>query len=747
LEAISSIIETFGNVRETGIHNPDRVLQYDWKDGILVLKFDTPNCSVNKLNLQVMEEVKANMEEVRNREEIVGVVLMSGKPGTFIVGADIDMIELCKVAKDATDIAREGQQLLNMIEDFPKPVVVAINGICLGGGLEISLSCHYRIAVGNKNTFFSLPEVMLGILPGLGGTQRLPRLLMLYDALDFILTGRKVRAEKAKELGLVDQIFQPLGTEEETTEQLEKEAIKMAKDLAEGKLIINRTRTLMQRIIDALLQFQFIRNIVFEKAKNKVMTMSYGLYPAPLKIIDVVQKGLNHGREIGYEEECKAFGELLMTKESQALFTLYHGQVTCKKNRLGIQGGEVKNLAVLGNGLMGTGIAQISLQNGFGVKLKGRSTARLESAEKKILEGFNSAISRMKINEAERDSYMARLEKCTTYDSFENADIVIEAVSENLELKQEVLRECERVTPERCIFATNTSSISVSKIAEASTRPDKVVGMHYFYPADKMLLLEVVMTDKTSMETAATAVNLGLKQGKFVIVVKDGPGFYTFRIMSALMSESIRILRECQDIVKVNNLTKQLGFPVGIKTAVDEIGVDVCVRISEYVRSEMGERFIGEEDSMDMMKEILDFGYLGRKSGMGFFMYNSPEVNIERDVNPEIGPILEKYALKAKGGTSDEDLKYRMLMRTVNEAVLCLQEGILSCALDGDVGAVFGLGFPPYLGGPFRYVDSFGADKIVAKMREFETHYGTSFTPCQLLLDHASDPDRKFYNK
>ncbi|XP_029821831.1 trifunctional enzyme subunit alpha, mitochondrial [Manacus vitellinus] len=737
----------------------------DIKGDVAVVRFNTPNSKVNTLSQQLSAEFTEVMNEIWANEAVRSAVLISSKPGCFIAGADLNMLEACKTAQEVTQLSQDGQKMLEKIEHSPKPVVAAISGSCLGGGLEVAIACHYRVATKDKKTVLATPEVLLGLLPGAGGTQRLPKMVGLPAAFDMMLTGRNIRADRAKKMGLVDQVVEPLGPgvktpEVRTMEYLEEVAIGFARGLANKTVSAKRSRGLMQKLTDYAMALPFVRQQVYKTVESKVQKQTKGLYPAPLKIIEVVKTGLDQGRDAGYLLESQHFGQLALTKESKALMGLYHGQVHCKKNKFGAPQREVKTLAVLGAGLMGAGIAQVSVDKGMKTILKDTTQKGLDRGQQQVYKGLNSKVKKKSLTSFERDSILSNLLGQLDYKGFEKADMVIEAVFEDINVKHKVLKEVEAVIPPHCIFASNTSALPISQIAAASKRPEKVIGMHYFSPVDKMQLLEIITTDKTSQDTAASAVAVGLKQGKVVIVVKDGPGFYTTRCLGPMLSEVVRVLQEGIDPKKVDAISTAFGFPVGAATLIDEVGVDVATHVAEDLGKAFGERFGG--GSIDLFKLMVQKGFLAQAVGAAprDFLQEQGVAGQGEDRSSGRCPcpwqgVGMRGALRSLSRTIPRFCDYpRPSLWGQSASAQCQWAASRALAYPakrlGGLSPPWCLSLPcqrrvPVPAGPFRFADSYGARQLVDKLRKYEAVYGSQFTPCQLLLDHANNPGKKFH--
>jgi len=701
-------------------------LRTSLEGNVLVIVLDMPGESVNKVSLSLAREFEEVLDRVERDTDIRGVVLTSGKPDMFIAGADIEQFLEWRSAMDAERVSREGQQLLSRIERLRAPVVAAIHGACLGGGLEIALACRYRIISDHPKTTLGLPEVQLGLIPGMGGTQRLPRLVGLQNALSMILEGRNVRPKKALVMGLADEMVHPA--------ILREVAVKRAQELGEGTLKPDRRRKGRGPASMLLEDTPVGRAVVFRKARERVIEKTHEHYPAPLAAIEIVRAGYEQGREAGFEAESRRFGELAMTPVSRELIFLFFATTSLKKD-VGIEAPiapepmSVDKLAVLGAGFMGGGITSVAVQQGTPVRLKDTDAAHVGKGIAAVYDVLRERLKKKQITRQEFDDYMALAGGTTEYTGFSNVDLAVEAVFEDLAIKHKVLREVEPLLPARAIYASNTSTIPIASIANAAQRPDRVLGMHFFSPVHKMPLLEVIVTEKTAPETTVTAVAYGKRLGKTVIVVNDGPGFYTTRTLGAYMNEAGHLLDEGATIECIDDALVEFGFPVGPITLLDEVGLDVGGKVGQVLYAAFGERMAPSHG----MRRVVEEGRTGRKGRRGFYTYDLEGKKGVADIT-----VYDSFGGRRVQSTIDEDeVVRRCVLALVNEAVRCLESGILRSPRDGDVGAVFGIGFPPFRGGPFRYVDSVGAPSIVKQLEELDARWTPRFAPAELLVNLA----------
>ncbi|MCU8477481.1 fatty acid oxidation complex subunit alpha FadJ [Vibrio vulnificus] len=692
------------------------------EQNIAWLGIDVPNEKMNTLQAAFADEMKAIFAQLKDCSGLKGLIVHSLKPDNFVAGADVRMLEACKTAPEAEALARQGQELFQQLSDLPYPVVAAIHGPCLGGGLELALACDFRVCSDDNATRLGLPEVQLGLLPGSGGTQRLPRLIGLLPSLDLILTGKQLRANKAKKLGVVDACVP------------QTILLDVAKQFVEkGKKRAKQKVTTKEKLLSGS---GLGRKFVFEQAAKKTHEKTRGNYPATVAILQVIQHGLEKGMKQGLELEAKRFGELVMSNESKALRSIFFATTEMKKET----GSEAKPskvgmVGVLGGGLMGAGISHVSVAKAkVPVRIKDVSDDGVLNALKYNYKLFDKQRKRRILSKAQLQSKMLQLSGGTDFTSFNRTDVVIEAVFEDLSLKQQMVADIEANAKSETIFATNTSSLPIHKIAEKAQRPENIVGLHYFSPVEKMPLVEVIPHESTSEETIATVVALAKKQGKTPIVVKDQAGFYVNRILAPYMNESAHILLANEPIDKIDTALLDFGFPVGPITLLDEVGVDIGAKIMPILVAELGARFKGP----DVFDVLLNDGRKGRKSGKGFYTYKGKKKEVDKSV-------YKLLKLTPESNLSDKDIALRCVLPMLNEAVRCLDDGIIRSPRDGDIGAIFGIGFPPFLGGPFRYMDQFGLKELVEKMNQFAEKYGDRFAPCDGLLTRAGE-GRRFYD-
>ncbi len=721
-------------------------------DGVAVVTIEDASAPHNTLTVAFGEELAALATKLEGDDAVKAVVLRSGKPDSFIVGANIDMLASVKVAGDAERMGLQFAKLLGAIERSPKPYVAAVHGPALGGGLEVALACKAMVVSDDKKTVLGLPEVQLGLIPAANGLLRVARRAGLQVALDLGLTGKSVRPAKAKKLGLAEEVCAP--------SILLEVAISLATRLASGEALQARREKLAEVAKRTVLEDTKVgRALVFKKAREATRKKTRGHYPATERILDVLElagAGTPQAEAAAAALEAKAFGELVVSETAHRLIEIFHASNALKKDRgtddPTARASDPRHVAVLGGGLMGGGIAFVTIQAGIPVRIKERDDGGAGRALKHVRELLDERVRRRAMTREERDQTFARLTATIDWSGFQRSDIVIEAVFEDLALKQAVVRDVESQVSENVIFASNTSSIPIGKIAEASKRPERVIGMHYFSPVQKMPLLEIVRTERTASDVIATAVALGKKQGKTVIVVNDGFGFYTSRILGPYMNEAAYLVSEGVPVDVIDQALIDWGFPVGPITLLDEVGIDVAAHVGPIMMGAFGARMAPPPT----MEALIKDDRKGRKNARGFYRYGeatargsvvtrllSSKSKRKKEVDTTVYATLGVTPRAASGRTpkDKEEIQLRCALQMVNEALHCLGEGILRSPRDGDIGAVFGLGFPPFRGGPFRYVDATSAKDVLSRVRAYEDRFGVRWSPAPLLVALGSAPN------
>ncbi|MBW3570938.1 MAG: fatty acid oxidation complex subunit alpha FadJ [Gemmatimonadetes bacterium] len=688
-------------------------------DGLAVITLNDPARPVNVISEGLLRELGGILDRLENGEGGVrAAVIVSEKKGTWIAGADIEEFKEFQTAADAEAASRAGQEMLERLERLRMPVVAAIDGAALGGGLETALACTYRIASDSPKTKLGLPEVNLGIIPGAGGTARLPRLIGLRAALDLMLTGKQLDARRAMKAGIVDEVVpQPVLLEVASRQAMALAAKKLQPRVARRSGSPERMENLLP-----------MRKLIFSKARQGVMQKTHGLYPAPLRLLKVVEAGLDRDVRQAQELEARAFGELAVTPEARSLVHVFFTS-TAAKNDAGlgddVEPKKVDQIAVVGAGFMGAGIAAASAESGIRVRLK---DVKPEAAAKGLRTARESLIKRAKRKRMKRfevTKLIDRVQPTTEYTGFHASDVIVEAVFEEMGLKHRVIKEIEEAVGEGVVIGSNTSTIPIARLAEAASRPDRVIGLHFFSPVEKMPLVEIITHPGTADWVTATAHAYAKKIGKTPIVVNDSPGFYVNRILSPYMAEAALLLQEGVRMEELDRAMTEWGFPVGPVTLYDEVGLDVAQKAGKIMAEAFTERMGSPPTVVDRMVED---GRLGRKNGKGFYRYG--------DDGKKAGPDEAVYAVignPPKKEMGRAEIQDRLALIMVNEAVRTLEEGVLRGARDGDVGAVFGIGFPPFRGGPFWYVDRTGARDVLERLRALEQRFGARYAPAKML--------------
>jgi 3-hydroxyacyl-CoA dehydrogenase/enoyl-CoA hydratase/3-hydroxybutyryl-CoA epimerase len=692
------------------------------ENSVAVVSFDLPGEPVNKLNAAVKTELEGLLSRLREDSSTRAVVLISGKSDTFIAGADIEEFTAIASQTEAERLSFEGQETVSRLETFQKPIVAAINGACLGGGLEVALACHYRVATDHPKTVLGLPEVQLGLIPGAGGCQRLPRLIGARAALDMILTGKTERASKALRLGLVDEVVPRSIVRQvaiSAADRLAREGLpKRQQKAGLAGLILDRTAA--------------GRQVVYRGARKQVLKKTGGHYPAPLAALEAVQVGLEQGITAGLAEEHRAFGELAVGDVSRKLVQIFFATTALKKDD-GVCPGtaaprQIRRLGVVGSGFMGAGIAGTAVVNvEVDTRLKDSDLTRVGKGLKAATGLLKERLERRRLTRPQYERLSALLSGGTDFSGFSRADLVIEAVFEDLDVKRQVLAEVEAEIRADAIFATNTSTIPIHQIAARARHPERVLGMHFFSPVDRMPLLEVIPTEATNRDTIVTAVRFGRRMGKTVIVVADRPGFWVNRILSPYLNEAGHLLQEGVRIELIDITMTNFGFPVGPVALMDEVGLDVAQKAGSVMQEAFGDRM----KPAASLARMLGATRLGRKNGRGFYRYKAGH---KAGVDRSVYPLL---AVRPTDEIEPKLVEQRLVYAMLNEAAVACAERVVRSPRDADIGAIFGIGFPAFRGGPLRMIDDLGPGRVVETLYQLQEHFGERFRPASSLLDMA----------
>jgi 3-hydroxyacyl-CoA dehydrogenase / enoyl-CoA hydratase / 3-hydroxybutyryl-CoA epimerase len=690
--------------------------------GIGTLTFNTPGSSANVFTQAALNEFEAHLDALLQDSTLKALFIESAKENIFIAGADIHEIKAANDERSITVLVQKGQEIFNKLENLPFPSIAVIDGACLGGGLEMSLGCTYRIATSHPHTRIGLPEVNLGILPGFGGTQRLYPLVGYAKAMELIVGAKLLKGEKALKLGVVDACV-PRGYLGFKKEELSQAIIDGSLD---KKLRAN------QKGIAWYEKFPPVRSLISGIVKKKVLAKTHGHYPAPLAVIKVMQESFGKSLSEGLRIEREAVTKLAVTQISKNLIDLFFISEKLKKETFSkARAKEIHHSAIVGTGAMGSGIAWALNNQDINVRLKDISNASVGKAISTIRKIYEGIKKRGRLTEREIALKMDKITFTTEYVGFDSTDFLLEAVSEDIGLKQKVFQEFESVLKPDAIIASNTSSLSISDLAEKLHYPNRFIGMHFFNPVNRMPLVEIITGEKTDDETIATVVKLTKQMGKTPIKVKESAGFLVNRILLPYLKEAATMFEEGEDIIKIDKILLAFGMPMGPLTLIDKVGVDIGEKVSGILHEAYGDRMA----TSDLLTKMVEHEWLGQKSGMGFYNYKKGR----SEINPDI--------LKLQSGHVQLDpqiIEDRALLIMINEAARCLEEDVVDNPGYLDMAMVMGTGFPPFRGGLMRYADEIGIDHITIRLGQLQKNYGGRFAPCDLLLSMA-DTNETFY--
>ena len=685
---------------EAGPHTAFRI---EREGDLAVIWFDLPGEKVNKFSSAVMMEFAGIVDQMERANDVKRLVLASAKPSIFIAGADVSEFSKATTPELAREYTRFGQQTFHRFSKLPQVKVAAINGACLGGGCEVAISCDWRVISENPKAVIGLPETKLGIFPAWGGTTKLPRLIGLPAALDIILKGKSLDGRRAKKIGLVDEVV-PAAILIDVAKQFTKRGNRH--DATRTKFYIEGN--------------PLARSIIFSKARKGVMAETHGHYPAHLKAIEVMEAGMSGGVERGLEREVEEVAPLITGEVAQNLVRLFFLTEEAKKDRIAAQPREIASVGVLGAGVMGGGIAYIVAdKTDAGLRMRDINWNALAGGLKAASRIWRKRVDRRRMTRGEMQRKLSRVTTTTDWSGFQHADLVIEAVVENLEVKRKVLAEFESLAKEGAIFASNTSTLPITEIAANAKHPDRVVGMHFFNPVDRMPLVEVIRGAKTSDVSLVTVAAFARKLGKTVVICNDGPGFVVNRILGPYLNESGFLLEEGNSIESLDAAMVDFGMPMGPMALLDEVGIDVAAKVAVILR----ERFAGRIQQSRVVEVLYSDHRLGKKGGKGLYFYENGKRK-----SPDAA-VYKLLGVAAPHPVNANEAVDRMVLAMINEAALILDEKIVASAAEVDLAMIMGTGFPPFRGGLMRYADARGLPNIVARLDELASRFGPRFKP------------------
>ncbi|SNT70383.1 3-hydroxyacyl-CoA dehydrogenase NAD-binding domain-containing protein [Psychrobacter sp. LV10R520-6] len=694
-------------------------------DGIVTVTIDQSDRRMNVIGDGFTESFATLTDSFATDESAKGLILTSGKE-TFVVGADIDSLGNIKTAEQAFELVEDLKGSLRKLELSGKPVVAAMTGTALGGGLEIALACHYRIAIDSPKTKLGLPEVKLGLLPGGGGTQRLPRLVGIQKALELMTQGTELCPGAARDIGLIDATASDQADMLQQAKEWIKANPKAQQPWDKKGFKIPGGDSKHPSVVQ-----------MFSIAPAMANQKSHGNYPAITHIMSCVFEGCMVDIDTGLEIESRYFVACVLSPEAKNMInTLWTQLNSIKKGQSrpdGFDKYKTKKVGVLGAGMMGAGIAYVSAKVGIEVVLLDRDIESADKGKEYSTKILDKAISRGRSTEEKKHALLSKIETTVSYDDLEGCDLIIEAVFENREIKAKCTQQSEAVIPESAIYASNTSTLPITGLAAASKRPNQFIGLHFFSPVDKMPLVEIIMGEETDDETLAKAFDYVLQIGKTPIVVNDSRGFYTSRVFATYVSEGITMLGEGVHPRSIEVAGMKAGMPMPPLALQDEVSLSLVIHITEQTNKDLEAEGKPQANrpSYDVLKVVgQEHSREGKKAGKGFYDY--PE-NGEKRLWPELTNLFPTSAEQP----SQQDLVDRLLFIQANESAKCYEEDVVRSVADTNVGSIFGWGFAPQHGGTLQFINALGVDKFVARSRELAEQYGDRFAPAQIVVDMA----------